>query len=169
MLADSRGRFKLGIRHFSCRVGGVGQVRDYDGREATLPVIDPCGSGRTPKPLSFKALAGRVVSRKVTVLLGLGNQKPVTMRQGDALQLWEQANSAPEVVAEAPNKFLELVATGAGVMPFRGSKGRPGFSWRWIAMTAGHTAITLCPACGLHPRPQSWVMTIRIHTLAIGP
>ncbi|HZT95401.1 MAG TPA: hypothetical protein VFB34_01065 [Chloroflexota bacterium] len=157
------GGFLVGVKRLQACFGAVYQARDLDGDSAGI-VADPfgCPKGAEPTRPKLKVLRGRRVQATATHVRKLPHPA-VTIRQGDALTLWESAKASPRWMPNPPTQYFDLLKqlqTAAG----RCGKPRcgPGFFWKWIGMKAGTTNIALVPWCNGHPCPNDVVLALRV-------
>ncbi|GEM_PF-3477715 len=158
-----RGRFSVGVKHIDLCNGETMVARDLHGHRVVLsgPGLG-CPPARKPPIPQLTLLHGRPAPPAVTHVDGMAH-KPVTLRLGDAVYVWEQGTRKPLYVPSAPSAYLALMARGR--TPPRACpevECAAGAFWEWVGVRVGTTAITMNPSCRPGCELPSYLIPVKI-------
>ena len=166
------GSFVVGISNIDLCNGENFTARDFKGHRVEIigPIMN-CLPSPTPPIPQLNVTTGAVPDITVTHVDRLWDRKPIVIRLGDAIYLWEKGVQHPFWIPSAPSPSLALI--GRGLTPPRRCNQvecAAGFFWEWVGMKLGQTSISMDPWCRTE-RPAcgvpSFLLQVRI-TPALG-
>jgi hypothetical protein len=157
------GTFLFGLNNIDLCNGEIFKARDFKGHRAGIigPVMNCAPNPHPPIPV-LTVVRGTMVAISVTHVDRFFGIKPIVIRLGNALYLWQKGPNHPFWIPSAPSSSFERI--GRGLTPFRRcnqTECAAGFFWEWVAMKVGRTFVSMDTWCRAH-RPYCAVPSFQL-------